>query len=58
MKAAHAQAAGESGDERGQHSECNQHEDQQREAAEQRGGSGLQDGVDDCDQCAKKSHLG
>ena len=58
VNAAHAQAAGESGYQCSQHRESNQHEDEQREAGKQRGGRGLQDRVDDSDECVKKSHLG
>ena len=58
VDSAHAEAAGKRGDERGQDGESNQHDDQQREAGEQRRGCGLQDRVDDSDECVEKNHLG
>ena len=58
VHAAHAETAGESGNQRDKDCGSDRHDDEQGGAGEQRGCRSLQDGMNHRDECTKESHLG
>jgi hypothetical protein len=57
VNATHAETTSERCDERGNNGECDQDDDQQREAGEQGGRCRLKDRMDHSDDCVEEDHL-
>lgn len=58
MNATHSEATGQSGDKRGNDSDCDHNDDEQGSAGEQGRCGSRQDRVDYGDECVEKNHLG